>query len=537
VRAGGQSSCRRPAGLDSSWRLVETELEAWRNSRLQVEGQGSVGFQVRAPPGTVTCGPGASQVAGGRRGWIQVGDWQRLSWRLGGTPDYKLRAGGQSDFKLGGSQARAGRRPVKLQGAVRPVSSWLRSLFQVGGAGPGQATLLQSFLQSPAPRRPDSSFRPVSHMRAAGRFQVCWQPGTLGSLAVFKLALSQSLAPLTAVASSLSSLTPSVTVCKVAARRALAGRRPVSSLPPGGRLRAGGRFQVGAESVASPLSLTPLVIIFEFAATRAIAGRWPVSCLLPAGHARAAGAFTGKLALSQSLAPLTAVASSLSLPHSLSHCFQLGRQAGACWPRVGFKLALSRWLRLSLSLPWSLFSSLPPGGRLLAAGRFQSGAESVALPLSLTPLVTVFKFAARRALAGRRPVSSWRSVSGVASLSHSLSHYFRVCSQAGACGPLAGFMFAASRARGARRGRFQVGAQSVAGATDGCGFQSLSPSLRVPQSLFSSWQPGGRLPAAGRFQSGAESVASPLSLTPLVIIFKFAARRALAGRWPVSIWR
>jgi len=430
VRAGGQSSCRRPAGLDSSWRLVETELEAWRNSRLQVEGQGSVGFQVRAPPGTVTCGPGASQVAGGRRGWIQVGDWLRLSWRLGGTPDYKLRAGGQSDFKLGGSQARAGRRPVKLQGAVRPVSSWLRSRFQVGGAGPGQATLLQSFLQSPAPRLPDSSFRPVSHMRAAGRFQVCWQPGTLGSLAVFKLALSQSLAPLTAVASSLSSLTPSVTVCKVAARRALAGRRPVSSLPPGGRLRAGGRFQVGAESVASPLSLTPLVIIFEFAATRAIAGRWPVSCLLPAGHARAAGAF--KLALSQSLAPLTAVASSLSLPHSLSHCFQLGRQAGACWPRVGFKLALSRWLRLSLSLPWSLFSSLPPGGRLLAAGRFQSGAESVALPLSLTPLVTVFKFAARRALAGRGPVSSWRSVSGVASLSHSLSHYFRVCSQAGA---------------------------------------------------------------------------------------------------------
>ena len=165
-------------------------------------------------------------------------------WRPGGTPDYKLRAGGQSDFKLGGSQARAGRRPVKLQGAVRPVSSWLRSLFQVGGAGPGQATLLQSFLQSPAPRRPDSSFRPVSHMRAAGRFQVCWQPGTLGSLAVFKLALSQSLAPLTAVASSLS-LPHSLSHClqggrqagacgpragfKFAASRARAGRGPVSS--------------------------------------------------------------------------------------------------------------------------------------------------------------------------------------------------------------------------------------------------------------------------------------------------------------------
>ena len=216
-------------GLDSSWRLVETELEAWRNCRLQVEGQGSVGFQVGGPPGT--CGPGASQVAGGRRGWIQVGDWRRLSWRLGGTPDYKLRAGGQSDFKLGGSQARAGRRPVKLQGAVRPVSSWLRSRFQVGGAGLGRATLFQSFLQSPAPRRPDSSFRPVSHMRAAGRFQVCRQPGTRGSRAVFKLALSQSPAPLTAVASSLSSLTPSSLFSSLppGGPGALAGRGPVSS--------------------------------------------------------------------------------------------------------------------------------------------------------------------------------------------------------------------------------------------------------------------------------------------------------------------
>ena len=102
-------------GLDSSWRLVETELEAWRNSRLQVEGQGSVGFQVGGPPGT--CGQGASQVAGGRRGWIQVGDWWRLSWRLGGTPDYKLRARAQSDFRLGGRRARAGRGPVKLQAA------------------------------------------------------------------------------------------------------------------------------------------------------------------------------------------------------------------------------------------------------------------------------------------------------------------------------------------------------------------------------------------------------------------------------------
>jgi len=132
---------------------------------------------------------------------------------------------------------------------------------------------------------------------------------------------------------------------------------------------------------------------------------------------------------------------------------------------------------------------LPPGGRLRAGGRFQVGAESVASPLSPTFLVIIFKLAARgarRALAGRGPVSSL---------------------------PPAGHAWVA--------GRFQVCAQSVAGATDGCGFQSLSPSLpqsslphslsplslspsvlspSLPQSLFSSWQPGGRLRDASRFQ-------------------------------------
>ena len=207
---------------------------------------------------------------------------------------------------------------------------------------------------------------------------------------------------------------------------------------------AAGRFQVGAESVASPLSLTPLVIIFEFAARRALAGRWPVSFLPPAGHARAAGIF--KLALSQSLAPLTAVASSLSR-----------------------------------SLPQSLFSSWPPGGRLWDASRFQVCRQ----PGTRGPLAG-FKFAASLARAGRGPVSSWRSVSGFASLPHSLSHYFRVCRQSVTCWPRA----------------FQVCCQPGS-CGQGAGFklglsQWLRLSLSLPQSLFSSLPPVSHVRAASR---------------------------------------